>query len=135
MLCRYCHEPPLMCCCLMVGLDLASWDDGLDLEPLGVDHNGCPTERLWLAGGPVIVHHGEVPASDITTVDGIPCTTAFRTVIDLAGELTRSDLDRILRDALGRRLFTVDEAHHRLDQPDMARHPGAAIVRAALPPR
>lgn len=104
-------------------------------EPFGIDHNGCPTERLWVAGGPVIIHYGDVPLSDITTVDGIPCTTALRTVIDLAGELSRAELDLMLHDALARRLFTVEEAHRRLDQPDMALHPGAVVVRAALPPR
>lgn len=88
-----------------------------------------------MAGGPVVVHYADVPPGDITTVDGIPCTTALRTVIDLAGELSRAELDLMLDNALGRRLFTVEEAHRRLDQPDMALHPGALIVRAALPPR
>ena len=105
-----------------------------DAEPLGVDGNGVPTERRRLGDQTVIVHYDDVPASDITVVDGIRCTTALRTVIDLAPELVPADLDLMVRDSLGRGLFTIDDAWRRLSQPDMATRRGAAILRALLPP-
>jgi hypothetical protein len=54
------------------------------VEPMGVDGNGQLTERMWLGEQEVIIHRGDVPETDITTVDGIRCTTALRTVIDVA---------------------------------------------------
>ncbi len=49
-----------------------------------VDGNGCLTEHVRIGDQEVIVHYGEVPDKDLTTVDGVPCTTALRTVIDIA---------------------------------------------------
>jgi hypothetical protein len=51
---------------------------------MGVDGNGQLTERMWLGEQEVIIHRGDVPETDITTIDGIRCTTALRTVIDVA---------------------------------------------------
>lgn len=100
--------------------------------PLGVDGNGAPTELVSLGGMEVIMHHGDVPGTDITTIDGIRCTTALRTVIDIATELESGELALVLLDCLDRQLFTVDDAHRRLSQPDMATHSGAQNVRRAL---
>jgi hypothetical protein len=108
--------------------------DLLDIaEPYGVDANGNPTSLAWFAGGEVIIHHADpYPESDITEVRGIRVTTALRTVIDLGAELPRRTLDDVLDDCLRRRLFTIAQAWERLDQPDMAQHPGAAGARDAL---
>jgi hypothetical protein len=100
--------------------------------PLGVDGNGALTEVASVGGVQVIVHHGEVPASDLTMISGIRCTTALRTVIDLAAEVEPQHLEEMIFDCLDRRLFTVDEAHRRLSQPDMATHRGAERVRRVL---
>jgi hypothetical protein len=83
-------------------------------------------------GNEVIVRHDDIPASDLTTVDGIPCTTALRTVIDLAPEMEPAEFEELVRDALGRRLFTLDEARRRIEQPDMATRLGAALLRRFL---
>lgn len=91
-----------------------------------------PSEVRWIAGGPVVVHYDDLPNTDIASVRGIPCTTPLRTVIDLAPELDQGDLDRVVRDCLDRRLFTIDEAAARLDADDMLRRPGALLVRRAL---
>jgi hypothetical protein len=99
---------------------------------LGVDANGCPTEDFDGPGGPIRVHDEDVPESDITTVDGIRVTTPLRTVIDLAAELDVTELDRMVRFFLDRRLFSIAEAFVRLDQPDMASRPGARTLRAYL---
>lgn len=98
-----------------------------------VDENGCPTERRLLAGGiEAVCHEDAMPESDQTIVDGIPCTTALRTVIDLAAGVDPIHLERMVRDALKRRLFTVDEAAARVSQPDIAGRPGARLLGELL---
>jgi hypothetical protein len=103
-------------------------------EPLGVDGNGFPTERMWLGEQEVIIHRGEYPETDITTIHGIRCTTALRTVIDLAPEVVTSHVEDMVRDCLERGLFTVEEAMQRLAEPDMVGRKGAELLRRALPP-
>jgi hypothetical protein len=98
------------------------------------DDNGVLTERRWLEDTEVIVHYDDVPAKDITSVDGIPCTTALRTVIDLAPQLSDVELARAVRDCLDRGLFTVEEAQARIDEPDMVQRRGADLLRHHLPP-
>jgi hypothetical protein len=106
--------------------------DPLDGD-LYFDSNGVLTERLWLAGQEVIAHYDDVPECDLTVVDGIPCTTALRTVIDLAPELDSPQLDRMVRDCLDRGLFTVEEATARLAEPDMSNRRGAWMLARHLP--
>ncbi len=69
---------------------------------------------------------------DITEVDGIRCTTALRTLIDLAMEMEPDALEHNVRDCLNRGLFTVGEAHQRVSQPNMAERPGAQRLGGAL---
>jgi hypothetical protein len=102
------------------------------VEPLGVDGNGVLTERMWFGDQEVFIHRDDVPESDVTVVRGIPCTTALRTVIDVAPEVTAPHLDEILLDCLQRGLFTVEEASRRLAEPDMANRKGAELLRLAL---
>src|SRR3954453_420306 len=102
-------------------------------DDLYVDANGCLTERVRLGGQPGGVHYDDIPQRDITPVEGIRCTTALRTVIDIAPEYDREGLRLTVLDCLERRLFTVEEARARLAQPDMAGRIGAALVRQALP--
>lgn len=106
----------------------------LPTESLGVDGNGQLIERMWLGDQEVIIHREDVPASDVTTVHGLPCTTALRTVIDIAPEVATSHLEEILEDCLDRGLFTVEEALRRINEPDMADRRGAELLRLALPP-
>ena len=113
-------------------------EDGPDtsdslVEPLGVDGNGLLTERMSLGEIDVVIHRDDVPETDITTVHGIPCTTALRTVIDLAPEVASSELEVMVRDCLERGLFTVEEASRRLNEPDMVGRSGADLLRRALP--
>ncbi len=97
------------------------------------DRNGCYTERAVVGGQEIIIHYDDIPETDITVIDGIPVTTALRTVIDLAPEVDHSTLERMVDDALARRLFTVEEAWARLAEPDMLPRPGAEILRRMLP--
>jgi hypothetical protein len=103
-------------------------------EPMGVDGNGLLTERVWFGDQEVIIHRDEIPESDITTVQGIRCTNALRTVIDVAPDIDAAHLDEIVQDCFERKLFTLEEAWHRLAQPDMVGRRGADMLRAALPP-
>jgi hypothetical protein len=102
-------------------------------EPLMVNRDGVLIERRWVGEQEVIVHYDDIPASDRTTVSGIPCTTALRTVIDIAADVDLAHLETIVRDCLDRRLFTVDEARRRLSQPDMATRAGAVLLGRVLP--
>ena len=101
-------------------------------EPLSVNSDGVLTERTWIGNDEVIVHYDDIPASDITSIDGIPVTTALRTVIDLAPEIEPDQLRRAVDDCLARELFTLEEAWARLDEPDMIDRSGAIILRRHL---
>jgi hypothetical protein len=79
------------------------------------------------------VHYASVPEHDRTVVKGIPCTTALRTVIDIAPDREPDELERIVRDCLDRRLFTVEEARERLAESDMITQPSAALLRRVIP--
>ncbi|HEY5199510.1 MAG TPA: hypothetical protein VIJ31_01265 [Acidothermaceae bacterium] len=97
-----------------------------------VDANGFLTKRVVLGGQDVIIHYADMPESDITTVKGLRCTTALRTVIDIASGIDAPELDVIVRDFLKRRLFSRKEAIARIAEPDMLNHPGAQLLRQAL---
>jgi len=109
-------------------------DDVLLVEPLGVDGNGLLTERMRFGDREIIAHHDDLPETDIIVVHGIPCTTALRTVIDLAPEISREQLGSIVAEFLERGLFTVGDAWRRLAEPDMAGRRGAELLRRLLPP-
>jgi len=96
------------------------------------DDDGVLVERRWIDGREVVIHYDDVPTTDITCVDGIPCTTALRTVIDLAPELSPAELAHTVRECLDRGLFTIEEARARLAEPDMQRRRGAFLLRELL---
>lgn len=101
-------------------------------EQFGVDGNGVPTELRVIDGREFCVHYDNIPDSDVTTIHGVRCTTALRTVIDIAPDISAADLERVVRDSLERRLFTVDEAMARVGRPDMTSRRGALLLRALL---
>ena len=97
-----------------------------------VDANGCLAERRSLDDFEVILHYDDVPESDVTSVDGIRCTTVLRTVIDLAAELDSADLEQIVDECLERGMFTPREAFERIAQPDMRGRRGATLLAELL---
>ena len=130
--CPACRRQLMSCGCQF---DEDGPDEGLSLvEPLGVDGNGRLTERMWFGDHEFIIHRDDVPDTDIATVQGVRCTNALRTVIDVAPEITASHLEMIVQDCLDRGLFTVEEAWQRLTQPDMVGIRGAEMLRRVLPP-
>jgi len=100
--------------------------------PLGVGRDGALVERTQIGGVEVIIHHDDVPESDITTVQGIRCTTPVRTLIDLAPSTEPDHLREMVADMLDRGLMTKAEAWERLDQPDMQVRVGAEMLRQVL---
>lgn len=101
-------------------------------EDFWIDANGVPTERTWRGGQEVIVHYDDVPDQDLTVLDGIPVTTALRTVIDIAPEVGMVRLRCMVDDCLRRRLFTVEEALARTAEEDIRNRRGAIMVRQVL---
>ncbi len=122
----------LLSCGCLFDEDGPDSDDGLLTEPMGVDGNGLLIERTWIDGHEVIIHRDDIPETDITTVDGLPCTTALRTVIDLAPEVSAEHLEEMVRDCLERGLFSVEQASRRVDDADMVGRNGAALLRRVL---
>ena len=97
-----------------------------------IDGGGYFTERKLVGGHEVIVHHADIPDSDITVVRGIPVTTVVRTLIDCAPDMPRLEFVRMVRRALDRRLFRPFEAYARIAAPDMESHTGAPILGEVL---
>jgi hypothetical protein len=83
-------------------------------------------------GQEIVIHYDDIPETDVTTVHGLRVTTPIRTVIDIATGLEGAQLERVIEDCLRRRLFTRHDAMVRLAQSDMAKHPGAKLVRRVL---
>jgi very-short-patch-repair endonuclease len=72
-------------------------------------------------------------AADCTTVDGIPCTTLARTLLDLAEVVDRRGLERAIEQAEVLRLFDLRAVEDVLARANGRR--GAAVLRAVLTDR
>lgn len=57
----------------------------------------------------VVVHRAPLPASDLTVIQGVPCTTVCRTLVDCAGIVGPRRLQRLVDEALHRRLVVLDQ--------------------------
>ncbi len=134
--CPRCGGQMLTCGCRF-DEDGPDEDDEIDLdgERFFIDANGCPTERIVIGGQAVVVHYDDIPDKDVTTVRGMRCTTALRTVIDIAPDCASDELERIVADCLERSLFTVEEALARIREDDMVHRPGARLLGRLLDPR
>ena len=97
-----------------------------------IDANGCPAELVRVDGVDVEVHYDDIPESDVTTIDGMRCTTPVRTLIDIAPVITVAELDGVIADMLSRGLASLDEIATRIGQPDMASRPGALLLKKKL---
>jgi very-short-patch-repair endonuclease len=74
----------------------------------------------------IATHRAALSADDITTCDGVPCTTPARTLVDLAGIVDRRALDR----AEELRLFDLRAVRAQLER--MRGQRGAGALAAAL---
>ena len=68
---------------------------------------------------------------DVTEIDGIPVTSATRTVLDLAAVLDDDALTRVVDDVLRRKLSSIERLGMELERMG-PRRPGARRMRAAL---
>jgi very-short-patch-repair endonuclease len=76
-----------------------------------------------------------LPAADLIVVDGIPATTAARTLIDVAGLLPRTLFEDLFDTAIVQRLVTVNRLRDRAEALWAPRRNGCAIVLALLDER
>ena len=67
------------------------------LGELQLDSCGNPMEHVMVGAQEVIVHYVDIPEKDKAVVQGVPCTTALRTVIDVAPDVSAGELRRCLR--------------------------------------
>jgi hypothetical protein len=72
---------------------------------------------------------------DLTTVDGIPCTTPARTVFDLCGVFRLGMAELVLEAALRRDLVTTREMWATLDRLSRSGRPGGTNLRLLLQAR
>lgn len=92
------------------------------------------TKRLRLEG--VTVHRtSQLSGIDIVWVDHIPVTTATRTVIDLAGVVTRAALADTLDEALAERKFPLKYLQKRLAALGTQGRPGSGALAALIAER
>ena len=76
------------------------------------------------------VHRVSLTVADITTLEGIPVTSALRTLRDLSAVLTSRELERVL--ALAERQRRVDPETLRSLAAQHTGRPGAPLLRALL---
>jgi len=77
----------------------------------------------------VVVHRARVAPEERTMHEGIPVTTATRTLLDVATRWRRRDLARAAEEAVVRRLVTHDSL---VDAVGRGRRPGARALRSVL---
>ena len=103
----------------------------------GVRADNRAKADITLAGSSVRARPGievhrssTLEAADITVIDGIPCTTLARALVDLGDVLTRREVERAVDQAEVLRLFDGRNVDDALDRAGPRR--GAGILRAIL---
>ncbi len=70
--------------------------------------NGCRPKGIR-------VHESRsLPPEEVTIVDGIPCTTWARTIVDCAGVLPEREVDRMIERSMILRVFDLNEMRRTL---------------------
>jgi very-short-patch-repair endonuclease len=80
----------------------------------------------------VVVHRGTVEPRDRRMVDGIPVTSAARTIVDLSGRLDDETLEAAIDDVLHRGLTTVSTLRSRAKALDSRGRSGSGRVGSLL---
>jgi very-short-patch-repair endonuclease len=110
-------------------------------ELLAIDGLRSSAMELWIPSTQaprsprVVVHRGTVDATDRRMRDGIPVTSAARTVIDLAGRLDSEMLEAVVEDVLHRGLTTPAMLERRLEALGGKGRAGAGRLRRVLATR
>jgi hypothetical protein len=71
----------------------------------------------------------------ITSVDGVPCTTVARTLVDLGAVMPDKHVDQCLDRALGRGIVSVGQVKTALDAVARRGRRGAGVIRRVLEPQ
>lgn len=91
-----------------------------------------PVPGFPVRAGLLLRRTGYLPACDITTVSGIPVTTAERTLIDVGSVVDASTLEIFLEDAFNRGLVTIPGIWERLTDVAARGRPGPPALRGLL---
>jgi very-short-patch-repair endonuclease len=78
----------------------------------------------------LVVHRGERLEADVTRHQGIPVTSPIRTLVDLASQIDRGELEAAVNEADKLDLVSTDELRAALDE--IPRRPGVAVLRSVL---
>jgi very-short-patch-repair endonuclease len=85
---------------------------------------------------PYIVHESkDIRLSDIVQVDGIPVTTAVRTLVDLGGSASRSHVSRCLDAGLRTGLVSLGEIEAFVDRVARKGRTGVGVIRPLIEER
>ena len=91
----------------------------------------CPPRPFGPSRPRIEVHASTtLDPADVTTVDGIPCTTVARTLVDLGDVVPRRAVERAVDQAELLRLFDLRAVEDALDR--AGRRRGAGLLRAVL---
>jgi hypothetical protein len=102
----------------------------LDSVTLGAPpHVTVPPNRMTRRAG---VRRLWLPPERIVTVDGIPCTDGFQTLVDLAPALDDLTWEQALESAVRKGLVTIDQLEDALPALGRSRTPGTRRMRVVL---
>jgi hypothetical protein len=95
----------------------------------------APARRQVRMNGVVGIRSGTIEPGDLTAVDGIRCTSALRTVIDLSGSVSDEVLGDVVDDLLRRRMLSLEALRSRANRVRPAPGRSAARLRRILAAR
>lgn len=98
-------------------------------DPTGTVHvNVVGAHRRPRPG--VTIHRAKLESVDITSIDGIPCTTLARSLVDVAATISDHRLERTIVLAEEIRVFDLRAIHDQLER--MRGHRGSAALTRAI---
>ena len=83
----------------------------------------------------IIVREAELTTTDVRDLRGIRCTGPERTVVDVAGVVTRDVLEAIVDDAVQLGLTTIPKLQRYVSERRLGHRPGAKALREILDDR
>jgi hypothetical protein len=105
---------------------------GLERGSPSVIHVTVPTRAGRGRPGIRIHRSGTLRPGDVTVVDGIPCTTLARAMLDVADELPLRRVERLLDQAVALDLFDLGALEEQIEHARPGRHRAAANLHRAL---
>jgi hypothetical protein len=85
--------------------------DSSAYEPIHVTVSGSPDDPRTRVDAPpgVVVHYSPpLHPDDVAVVDGIPCTSVARTLVDCAEVMTKDDLSELFANAKSQGMLDLD---------------------------